>query len=121
MGYFGIPLKPSTLLVFSISFGIATDGNLYFLTRFRNAIKQQHKSYEEAIRLTIREIGMSMIYNGLVLFFGFGVFSISDFGGTKALGLLTAFTLLIAYSVDLIVLPTLLLTFKKFFNKKLDT
>ncbi|HPQ09565.1 MAG TPA: MMPL family transporter [Bacteroidia bacterium] len=121
MGYFGIPLKPSTLLVFSISFGIATDGNLYFLTRFRNAIKQQHKSYEEAIRLTIREIGMSMIYNGLVLFFGFGVFSISDFGGTKALGLLTAFTLLIAYSVDLIVLPTLLLTFKKFFNKKLDS
>lgn len=120
MGYFGIPLKPSTLLVFSISFGIATDGNLYFLTRFRNAIKQQHKSYEEAIRLSIREIGMSMIYNGLVLFFGFGMFIISDFGGTKALGVLTAFTLLIAYSVDLIVLPAVLLTFKKFFNKRLE-
>ncbi|GAB4208452.1 MAG: MMPL family transporter [Bacteroidia bacterium] len=117
MGYFGIPLKPSTLLVFSISFGIATDGNLYFLTRFRNAIKQQHKSYEEATRLTIREIGMSMIYNGLVLFFGFGMFIISDFGGTKALGVLTAFTLLVAYSVDLIVLPTVLLTFKKLFDK----
>lgn len=119
MGYFGIPLKPSTLLVFSISFGIATDGNLYFLTRFRNAIKHQHKSYEEAIRLTIREIGMSMIYNGLVLFFGFGMFIISDFGGTKALGVLTAFTLLVAYSVDLIVLPTVLLTFKKLFGRGL--
>lgn len=120
MGYFGIPLKPSTLLVFSISFGIATDGNLYFLTRFRHAIKQQHKSYEDAIRLTIREIGMSMIYNGLVLFFGFAMFIISGFGGTKALGLLTAFTLLVAYSVDLIVLPTVLLTFKKLFNKRLE-
>ncbi len=120
MGYLGIPLKPSTLLVFSISFGIATDGNLYFLTRFRNAIKLQHKTYEEAIRLTIREIGMSMIYNGLVLFFGFGMFVISDFGGTKALGVLTAFTLLVAYSVDLIVLPTVLLTFKKWFNKRLE-
>ncbi|MCX7728911.1 MAG: MMPL family transporter [Bacteroidia bacterium] len=120
MGYFGIALKPSTLLVFSISFGIATDGNLYFLTRFRNAIKQQHKTYEEAIRLTIREIGMSMIYNGLVLFFGFGMFIISDFGGTKALGVLTAFTLLIAYSVDLIVLPAVLLTFKKLFSKRLE-
>ncbi|GIV28311.1 MAG: hypothetical protein KatS3mg027_2125 [Bacteroidia bacterium] len=120
MGYFGIPLKPSTLLVFSISFGIATDGNLYFLTRFRNAIKQQHKSYEEAIRLTIREIGMSMIYNGLVLFFGFGMFIISDFGGTKALGVLTAFTLLVAYSVDLIVLPTILLTFKRLFKRGLE-
>lgn len=119
MGYFGIPLKPSTLLVFSISFGIATDGNLYFLTRFRNAIKHQHKSYEEAIRLTIREIGMSMIYNGLVLFFGFGMFIISDFGGTKALGMLTAFTLLVAYSVDLIVLPTVLLTFKKLFDRQM--
>lgn len=119
MGYLGIPLKPSTLLVFSISFGIATDGNLYFLTRFRNAIKHQHKSYEEGIRLTIREIGMSMIYNGLVLFFGFGMFVISDFGGTKALGVLTAFTLLVAYSVDLIVLPTVLLTFKKLFNKQI--
>lgn len=121
MGYIGIPLKPSTLLVFSISFGIATDGNLYFLSRFRNAIKQQHKSYEEAIRLTIREIGMSMIYNGLVLFCGFGMFIISDFGGTKALGVLTAFTLLIAYSVDLIVLPAILLTFKSLFNKKLES
>ncbi len=120
MGYFGIPLKPSTLLVFSISFGIATDGNLYFLTRFRNAIKQQHKTYDEAIRLTIREIGMSMIYNGLVLFFGFGMFIVSDFGGTKALGVLTAFTLLVAYSVDLIVLPTVLLTFKKLFKKGLE-
>ncbi len=120
MGYFGISLKPSTLLVFSISFGIATDGNLYFLTRFRNAIRQQHKTYEEAIRLTIREIGMSMIYNGLVLFFGFGMFIVSDFGGTKALGVLTAFTLLVAYSVDLIVLPTVLLTFKKWLNKRLE-
>ncbi len=120
MGYFGIPLKPSTLLVFSISFGIATDGNLYFLTRFRNAIKQQHKSYEEAIRLTIREIGMSMIYTGLILFFGFGMFIISDFGGTKALGMLTAFTLLVAYNVDLIVLPAVLLTFEKVFNKGLQ-
>ncbi|RME15668.1 MAG: patched family protein [Bacteroidetes bacterium] len=120
MGYFGISLKPSTLLVFSISFGIATDGNLYFLTRFRNAIQQQRKSYEEAIRLTIREIGMSMIYNGLVLFFGFGMFIISDFGGTKALGVLTAFTLLVAYSVDLIVLPTVLLTFRKLFGKGLE-
>ena len=119
MGYMGISLKPSTLLVFSISFGIATDGNLYFLTRFRNAIKQQHKSYEEAIRLTIREIGMSMIYNGLVLFFGFGMFILSEFGGTQALGMLTAFTLLVAYSIDLIVLPTVLLTFKKLFNRNL--
>lgn len=119
MGYMGIPLKPSTLLVFSISFGIATDGNLYFLTRFRIAVKQQHKSYEEAIRLTIREIGMSMIYNGLVLFLGFGMFILSEFGGTKALGVLTAFTLLVAYTVDLIVLPTVLLTFKKLFNRRL--
>lgn len=120
MGYFGIPLKPSTLLVFSISFGIATDGNLYFLTRFRTLIKKQHQSYENAIRITIREIGMSMVYNGLVLFFGFGMFILSGFGGTKALGVLTAFTLLVAYSVDLIVLPTVLLTFKKWFNKHLE-
>ncbi len=118
MGYFGIPLKPSTLLVYSISFGIATDGNLYFLSRFRIAIKRQHKSFDEAIRITIKEIGMSMIYNGLVLFFGFGMFALSDFGGTKALGTLTAFTLLVAYSVDLIVLPAVLLTFKKFIKIK---
>jgi predicted RND superfamily exporter protein len=61
-----------------------------------------------------------MIYNGLVLFFGFGMFIISDFGGTKALGVLTAFTLLVAYSVDLIVLPTVLLTFRKLFGKGLE-
>lgn len=112
MGFTDIPLKPSTILVFSIAFGIASDGTLYFLTKYRHELKNK-KSMKEAVRITISETGVSMVYTALILFFGFGMFMLSDFGGTRALGILISLTLLVAYCTNLILLPAFLLSLEK--------
>lgn len=118
MGYLGIPLKPSTILVFSIAFGISSDGTLYFLTKYRHEIKRNRLSISDAVSLTIQETGVSMVYTAIVLFFGFGMFMLSSFGGTAALGILISFTLLIAYCSNLILLPAFLLSLEKRMLKK---
>ncbi|MBP7808696.1 MAG: MMPL family transporter [Bacteroidia bacterium] len=113
MGYLGIPLKPSTILVFSIAFGISSDGTLYFLTKYRYEIKKNKRSISDAVKLTISETGVSMIYTAIVLFFGFGMFALSGFGGTQALGILISFTLIVAYCANLVLLPAFLLSLEK--------
>ena len=87
MGYFNIPLKPSTLLVFSIAFGISVDDTLHYLARYRQELKNSGGRIAEAALTAIRETGVSMFYTSVVLFTGFAVFLASDFGGTQALGL----------------------------------
>ncbi len=113
MGFSGIALKPSTILIFSIAFGIASDGTLYFLTRYRQDIKKYGGSISKTVSLVIKETGVSMIYTAIILFSGFFIFSFSIFGGTSALGILISITLLIAMCSNLIFLPTLLLSLEK--------
>ncbi len=113
MGFWSIYLKPSTILIFSIAFGIASDGTLYFLTKYRQEMRGQKISISKAVSLTIKETGVSMIYTAIILFFGFGIFAASSFGGTAALGKLISLTLLIAYCSNLILLPCFLLTLEK--------
>lgn len=111
MGFFGIPLKPSTALVFSIAFGIAVDDSLHFLARFRQELLAWDFDRHKAIDIALRETGKSMIYTSVILFAGFIIFAFSSFGGTVALGVLTSITLLVAMFTNLILLPSLLLTF----------
>jgi predicted RND superfamily exporter protein len=113
MGYFNIHLKPSTILVFSIAFGIASDGTLYFLTKYRQELKNNQYSISKTVSLTIRETGVSMIYTAIILFCGFGIFMASGFGGTAALGTLVSITLLVAYCSNLVLLPCFLLSLEK--------
>lgn len=113
MGYFGIPIKPSTILVFSIAFGISVDDTIHFLAKYRQELSETNWSIRAAVVLALKETGLSMIYTSIILFFGFGIFSISEFGGTVALGMLVAITLLIALFANLILLPSLLLTLEK--------
>lgn len=117
MGYFHIYLKPSTILIFSIAFGIASDGTLYFLTKYRQEIRLHH-NISKTVSLTIRETGVSMIYTAIILFCGFGIFAASSFGGTAALGILISVTLLIAYCSNLILLPCFLLTMERKLTNK---
>lgn len=113
MGYFHIPLKPSTILIFSIAFGIASDGNMYFLTKYKQELRNHQYSISKTVSLTIRETGVSMIYTAIILFCGFGIFSASSFGGTAALGILISLTLLVSYCSNLILLPSFLLSLEK--------
>jgi len=113
MGFANISLKPSTILIFSIAFGIASDGTMYFLTKYRQELKRHAGSISKTVSLTIHETGVSMIYTAVILFFGFFIFTASNFGGTAALGLLISITLLMAMISNLIFLPALLLSLEK--------
>ena len=111
MGYFGIPLKPSTALIFSIAFGISVDDSIHFLAKYRQELIAHKNSVSVAVSKSLRETGSSMIYTSIILFFGFVIFTASEFGGTIALGKLTSITLLLAMLTNLVVLPALLLQF----------
>jgi len=122
MGYFNINVKPSTILVFSIAFGISVDDTIHFLSKYRQELLLNNMNIKIAVIKALKETGVSMIYTSVVLFFGFGVFMISNFGGTQALGMLVAITLLIAMLSNLILLPSLLLTLDNLITiKKSDT
>jgi predicted RND superfamily exporter protein len=111
MGYFGIPIKPSTILVFSIAFGISIDDTIHFLAKYRQELKT--KNIKESVEMSIKETGVSMIYTSIILFFGFSIFIASNFGGTQALGLLVSLTLFVAMLTNLVLLPSLLLSLEK--------
>lgn len=110
MGIAGIPLKPSTMLVFGIALGIAVDDTIHFLSRYRQEMRLEGPHARSAVVVALRETGLSMAYTSIILFFGFSVFILSEFGGTKALGILVSFTLLAAMFTNLFLLPALLMS-----------
>ena len=113
MGYFDIPIKPSTILIFSIALGISVDNTIHFLSRYRLQLRHNDWKIRPAVLGALIETGYSMVYSAIVLFFGFYIFTLSSFGGTEALGYLVSFTLIIALLSNLFVLPSLLLTLDK--------
>ncbi len=118
MGYFGIHIKPSTILVFSIAFGISIDDSIHFLAKYRQELAIHKGRMKFSVIEAIKESGISMIYTSIVLFFGFSIFTASSFGGTVALGLLVSLTLLVAMVTNLILLPALLLSLEKAKSKE---
>ncbi|MCW3102820.1 MAG: hypothetical protein JWO09_1260 [Bacteroidetes bacterium] len=110
MGFLAINFKPTTILIFSIAFGISSDGTIYFLTKYRQELKIAGRSVAQAISVTIRETGLSMVYTAIILFSGFAIFAASSFGGTVALGILVSLTLLVAMCTNLVMLPAILLS-----------
>lgn len=118
MGYFHIPLKASTALIFSITFGISVDNSIRFLAKYRQEILSNNFFIPKAVSDSIMETGKSIMYTSIVLFAGFIIFAFSSFGGTIALGLLTSTTLVISMFTNLILLPALILTFDRPKRKK---
>lgn len=119
MGFLGVPIKPSTILVFSIAFGISVDDTIHFLAKYRQELVANRWQIKKSVYNALRETGVSMFYTSIVLFFGFSVFIISSFGGTQALGGLVSATLLFAMLSNLILLPSLLLSLERnIANKK---
>ncbi|MBD3862755.1 MAG: putative RND superfamily exporter protein [Olleya marilimosa] len=113
MGYLGVPIKPSTILVFSIAFGISVDDTIHFLAKYRQELQANNWKIKKSVYAALRETGVSMFYTSIVLFFGFSVFIISSFGGTVALGALVSVTLLFAMLSNLLLLPSLLLSLER--------
>lgn len=113
MGFFDIPLKASTIIIYGIAFGITVDSTIHFLAKYLQELKFYKGDIKTSTYASIRETALSMAYTSLVLFFGFSVFIASDFGGTKALGILLSFTLLMGFFCNLTLLPALLLTLNR--------
>ena len=119
MGFIGVPIKPSTILVFSIAFGISVDDTIHFLAKYRQELIANKWKIRKSVYAALRETGVSMLYTSIVLFLGFSVFAISSFGGTVALGILVSITLLFAMLSNLLLLPSLLLSLERSIaNKK---
>ena len=119
MGFLGVPIKPSTILVFSIAFGISVDDTIHFLAKYRQELQAHQWRVKKSVYAALRETGVSMFYTSIVLFFGFLVFLVSSFGGTIALGGLVSVTLLFAMVSNLLLLPSLLLSLEqRIANKK---
>jgi predicted RND superfamily exporter protein len=113
MGWTDIPLKPSTVLVFSVALGIAIDVTIRFLVNYKQELPRHDGDVRRTVMHTIRQTGISIIYTSLVLIAGFIIFVFSGFGGTQALGWLTSLTLLTATVTNLVLLPVLLMALKK--------
>ena len=118
MGYLGVPIKPSTILVFSIAFGISVDDTIHFLAKYRQELIARNWNVRKSVYAALHETGLSMFYTSVVLFFGFLVFTVSSFGGTKALGGLVSVTLLFAMISNLLLLPSLLLALENMIANK---
>ncbi|HRY98593.1 MAG TPA: MMPL family transporter [Bacteroidales bacterium] len=113
MGFAAIPIKPSTILIFSIALGISVDNAIHFLSRYRIELRYNNWQIRKSVLLALRETSYGMVYSSIVLFFGFAMFTLSSFGGTEAMGFLVSFTLLVAVLSNLLLLPSLLLTLDK--------
>jgi predicted RND superfamily exporter protein len=118
MGYFGIPLKPSTILVFSIAFGISVDNAIQFMAKYRHDLLRNEGKIKKSVISALHETGVSTFYTSIVLIFGFAIFTLSGFSGTIALGGLISVTLTFAMFANLLVLPALVLTTEKWSGKK---
>lgn len=113
MGYFNIELKPSTVLIFSVAFGIAVDFSIHFMAKYRQELIRHSFNVKDTVLVSISETGVSMMYTYLILLFGFIIFSFSEFEGTKNLGILTSITLTVALLTNLLLLPSIIMYFDK--------
>ncbi len=118
MGFFGIPIKPSTILVFSIAFGISVDDTIHYLAKYSQELKHSDGNIGLSVKNALGETGMSMIYTSIILVLGFGMFMISEWGGAQSMGILVSTALFVAMFSNIILLPSLLMTLEHHFNKK---
>jgi predicted RND superfamily exporter protein len=118
MGWLNVPLKPSTVLVFSVALGITVDVTIRFLVNFKQELATHNEDIEMTVRRSIHDTGLSIIFTSLILMAGFAVFAVSEFDGTKSLGYLTSLTLFLAMVFNLTLQPALLLWMDKAKKKK---
>ena len=118
MGFAGITIKASTILVFSIAFGISVYNTIHFLAKYRQELSTSNWNIRKSVIKALSETGVSMMYTSTVLFFGFGIFALSNFGGTQAMGILVSITLLVAMVSNLVLLPALLIGLERFITTK---
>jgi predicted RND superfamily exporter protein len=117
MGFGGIDFKPSTIIIFTVAFALSSDGTIYILAEYWNQLRK-HPGNPAAISNTIKEVGVSMIYTSIILFFGFAIFAASSFGGTASLGILMSITIASSLFTNLVLLPSILISIEQYKEKR---
>lgn len=106
MAFFGVDIKPSTAVIFTIAFGIAVDDSIHFLARFRVEMSRG-SSLHEALSITLHKTGRAIIITSMILLAGFGSLISSDFVSTAMMGVMVSSTIFSALIADLLLLPAL--------------
>ncbi|MCE3010746.1 MAG: outer membrane lipoprotein-sorting protein, partial [Proteobacteria bacterium] len=104
----GVVIKPSVALVFAIALGFAFNNTVYILSRFR-AQRDIHSS--------LLQEGNPCLFESIVMFFGFGIFSLSEFSANQAFGAFMMISVVAGFFGDLFFLPAVLKLFPKAFRK----
>lgn len=107
MGLLKIELDAPTSIIFGISYGIAVDDTIHFLSKFKIE-RQKGYDVETAIRNTFEETGKAVFIMSVILFFGFMILMLSPTAATFNIGLLTGITLFSAVWPDVYLLPMML-------------
>lgn len=118
MGFFNVNLKPSTLLVFGVALGITVNNAIIFLAKYRQELRKKSWDNKATILFSLKETGLGIVYSSVVTFFGFGMFTFSQFGGTQAMGLLVSLAILVGAVTNVLLLPSMLLSLEKFATTK---
>ncbi len=118
MGFYGISLKSSTILVFNIAYGITVDSAIHFFSRYGLDLKAHHNRIRPAVMDTMKDTSISILYTSIILLLGFCIFIFSTFGGTIALGFLISVTIFVGLFTNLFLLPSLLLSIDRAFTIK---
>jgi hypothetical protein len=104
---YGYQLNTSTVVVFTLSIGMAVDNTIHLLTRFRRA-RREGEGLDGAIRRTFREAGSAVVASNLLLIGGFSILFRSDFEPVFRVAALTTTTIGAAMVVSILVVPALL-------------
>lgn len=107
MGYFGIPLNAATVIIFSVSIGLAVDGTIHVLARFREEFRVDYDTHEALVR-AMRGTGKAILLTNASLLIGFGVMLVSSFVPVRLFGTLICVTVVGCTAGTLLVLPALL-------------
>jgi predicted RND superfamily exporter protein len=123
MELLGLPLRVATVVIFSMSLGVAVDACIHLLARLREETRLHSPSGDTvdlkgALDRTLRGSGRPVVYTTLLLLIGFSVMGLSEFRALRDFSILAGTTLASALIIDLLLLPALVLVSRPRFGRK---
>lgn len=107
MGWVGITIDIGVAIAGAIILGVAVDDTIHFLVKYFDA-RKRGLSMEETFDEVLRYAGQAILFTTIILSVAFSMFAFSDFSPNQNFGIVTSSALVIAFVVDLLLLPALL-------------
>jgi predicted RND superfamily exporter protein len=120
MGWSGIALNNTTVMVASVALGIAVDDTVHYIARFRKERRSKKLTVQDALRKTTVSLGCAIIFTSMINITGFLILLVLAFQPTREFGLLISCAMFLALIGDLIILPASIKVFKGRSNLSTD-